>query len=88
MAASTAPIKIDAETDQIVSDAAHFLGRTKKDVVSDAVREYVEAHRDEIHEGIREAMGRLDGSNLAAVQLLTGFDEATLNELGGVPEDN
>jgi len=35
--ASVSPIKIDASTDRLVSDAAHFLGRTQKDVV-DATR--------------------------------------------------
>jgi hypothetical protein len=47
------PVKVDAATDRLISDAAHFLGRTKKDIVSDAVREYVETHRDELTGAIK-----------------------------------
>ena len=46
MATAVSPIKVDAETDRLLSDAAHFLGRSKKDVVDVAVRDYVDAHRD------------------------------------------
>jgi len=46
------PIKVDAQTDELISHAAHFLGRSKKDFVDEAVRAYVDAHRDEINAGI------------------------------------
>ncbi|MEO8906789.1 MAG: hypothetical protein ABI310_01810 [Microbacteriaceae bacterium] len=39
------------------------LGRTKKDVVGAAVRDYVDAHRDEINAGVAATMARLDGSD-------------------------
>lgn len=87
MTTTLAPVKVDAEADRLASDAAHFLGRTKKDVVSDAIREYVEKHRVEIQTAISESMSRLDGTNRAAVALLTGFSDAELDDLGGVPED-
>ena len=87
MTTTISPIKVDAEADRLVSDAAHFLGRTKKDVVSDAIREYVEAHREEIQTAIKESLARLDGTNIAAVKMLTGLSEEELDELGGVPED-
>ncbi|WP_206445768.1 type II toxin-antitoxin system VapB family antitoxin [Agrococcus sp. KRD186] len=88
MAAATLnPVKVDAEADRLATDAAHFLGRTKKDLVSVAIREYVEKHRNEIHEAIQESMRRLDGSNRAAVRMLTGFSDEELDDLGGVPED-
>jgi hypothetical protein len=80
------PVKVDATTDRLISDAAHFLGRTKKDVVGDAIREYVEAHRDELNEAIRQSLARLDGSTTAAVSLLTGMDADELDELGGLPK--
>jgi len=48
MTAATAPIKVDIATDELVSQAAHFMSRSKKDVVDAAVREYIDAHRDEI----------------------------------------
>ena len=37
-------------TDDLVSHAAHFMSRSKKDIVDAAVREYIDAHRDEINE--------------------------------------
>lgn len=89
MAAATLnPVKIDSEADRLATDAAHFLGRTKKDLVSQAIREYVDSHRAEIHEAIRDSMQRLDGTNRAAVRLVTGFSDAELDDLGGVPEED
>lgn len=34
----------------------------KKDIVDAAVREYVDAHRDEINAGIKSALNKLNGS--------------------------
>jgi hypothetical protein len=84
MSVTPAPIKVDATTDGLISQTAHFLGRSKKDVVDVAVREYIENHRDEITEGVRAALQQLDGSAASAVSLLTGFDAAKLEELGGM----
>jgi hypothetical protein len=36
------PLKVDPETDKLISQGAHFLGLTKKDLVADAVRVYLE----------------------------------------------
>ena len=80
---ASAPIKVDAATDELISHAAHFLGYSKKDVVDIAVREYIENHRDEINKGVRAALTQLDGSVAAAVSLLTGFDAGKLAELRG-----
>lgn len=33
-----APLKVDPETDELISQGAHFLGMTKKDLVAEAVR--------------------------------------------------
>lgn len=87
MSALASPIKVDADVDQLISDTAHFLGRTKKDVVGLAMREYIDSHRDELNSAIRESMSRLDGSNTAAVSLITGFSAEKLADLGGVPEN-
>lgn len=84
MATVTAPIKVDAETDQLISHAAHFLQCTKKDVVNAAVREYVEAHRDRIQSGVLEALHALDGSTKSAASLLTGLSVSEIDELGGL----
>lgn len=83
MASGVSPIKVDAETDALVSHAAHFLDRSKKDVVDVAIREYIENHRAEISEGVREVLARLDGTKASAVSLLTGFSKEKLDELGG-----
>lgn len=72
MATATAPIQVDAATEELVSHAAHFMSRSKKDIVDAAVREYIDAHRDEINAGIKAALGQLNGTDPAAVSLMTG----------------
>ena len=86
MATATAPIKVDAATDELVSHAAHFMSRSKKDIVDAAVREYIDAHRDEINAGIKTALGQLNGTDAAAVSLMTGLGGEELDDLGGMPE--
>jgi hypothetical protein len=84
MATATAPIKIDSQTDELVSHAAHFLSTSKKDIVDRAVREYIDAHRDEINVAVKEALAQLDGSTAARVSLITGLDAAEIEDLGGL----
>lgn len=84
---AVSPIKVDAATDQLISDAAHFLGRTKKDIVDVAVRDYVDSHRDEINAAIAASLQRLDGSHAALISEITGLSRSELDELGGVPEE-
>ena len=86
MAVTTAPIKIDAATDALVSQAAHFMSRSKKDIVGAAVREYIDAHRDEINAGVKVALGTLNGTDLSAVSMMTGLSEDELDDLGGLPQ--
>lgn len=86
MAAATAPIKVDLATDELVSHAAHFMSCSKKHIVDVAVREYIDAHRDEINAGIKAALGQLNGSDAAAVSLLTGPSADELDDLGGMPK--
>jgi predicted transcriptional regulator len=86
MPAASAPIKVDVDTDRLISHAAHFLGKAKKDVVDAAVREYVTAHRDEINAGVRDALRQLDGTPASAVSLLTGISADRLDEYGGMPD--
>ena len=80
------PIKVDAATDKRIADAAHFLGRTKKDIVDAAVRDYVDSHRAEINKGIRESLSRLDGTRASVVAEISGISRDELDDLGGVPE--
>ena len=81
-----APIKVSEETDALVSHTAHFLTKSKKGVVEDAVREYIDNHRDEINGAVRDALAQLDGSRGAAVAMLADIDESELDDLGGVPK--
>jgi uncharacterized protein (DUF1778 family) len=37
-----APLKIDPATDELISQAAHFLGMTKKDFVAERAKAYFE----------------------------------------------
>ena len=87
MATAVSPIKVDAQTDELISHAAHFLGRSKKDVVDEAVRAYIDGHRDEINAGIRQALNLLDGTDASLVSVMTGLSRAELEDLGGVPEE-
>lgn len=84
--AATAPIKVDEMTDRSIAHAAHFLGLSKKALVDDAVREYVQRHRDKIERGVTEALAHLDGSPRSAVALLTGLSDAEIDEVGGLPQ--
>ena len=82
----TAPIKVDAQTDQLIAHAAHFLGSSKKDVVDAAVREYIENHRESIQRAVLEALGQLDGSSASSVALLAGLSKKDLDDIGGIKE--
>lgn len=89
MAAATkrqAPLKVDPATDELISQAAHFLGMTKKDLVSEAVRGYLEQRREEIRKGMIESMKVLDGSLSSSVAALTGLSREKIDQLGGVGE--
>ncbi|MBN6052839.1 hypothetical protein JYK22_12955, partial [Nonomuraea sp. RK-328] len=81
-----APLKIDPTTDKLISQAAHFLGMTKKDLVSEAVRGYLEQRREEIRKGMIESMKVLDGSLSSSVAALTGLSREKIDQLGGVGE--
>lgn len=69
-----------------MSHAVRFMSRSRKDVVDAAVREYIDAHRDEIDAEIKAALGQLNGSDAAAVSLMTGFGADELDDLGGLPK--
>ncbi|MCT1606350.1 hypothetical protein M3B43_03225 [Nesterenkonia massiliensis] len=76
-------VKVNEETSQLISDAAHHLGKTRKDVVEEAVREYLHAHMPEIHASIHQLLQQLDGTRSAAVSVMTGLSKEELEELGG-----
>lgn len=84
MATAVAPIKVDKETDELIAHAAHFMRRSKKDVVDAAVREYIDTHKNEIQRAALQALRTLDGSTESSVELLTGMSSDELHELGGL----
>ncbi|MFD0883264.1 hypothetical protein ACFQ08_01625 [Streptosporangium algeriense] len=77
------PLKVDPVTDELISQGAHFLGMTKKDLVAEAVRVYLEQERERIRHGMIESMKLLDGSLTSSVSLFTGLSPERINELGG-----
>lgn len=82
--APLSPIKVDEETDRLVSHAAHFLDISKKDVVAQAVREYISTHRDIIAKATLDSLALLDGSERSAVKLLSGASDSLIDSLGGM----
>ncbi len=80
------PLKVDPAVDELISQGAHFLGVTKKDLVAQAVRDYLALRREEIHAAMADAMRVLDGSTTARVALLTGISHPDIDRLGGVSE--
>ncbi|MFD8867316.1 hypothetical protein ACFV1F_23715 [Streptomyces sp. NPDC059590] len=84
---TAAPLKVDLETDQLITEGAHFLGVTKKDLVADAVRMYIEHRREEIRRGMAESMRVLDGTTKSRVALLTGISAEDIDRLGGIGEE-
>jgi hypothetical protein len=79
-----APLKVDPATDELISQAAHFLGMSKKDFVAEAVRTYLDQRREEVRRGMVASMKVLDGSLSASVAALTGLPAERMEQLGGV----
>jgi hypothetical protein len=52
-------VKVHPTTDRMVADLAHFLGRTKKDVVRDAVLAFAELQGNSIANGAAHASDRV-----------------------------
>ena len=90
MAAETtrrqAPLKVAPAVDEMISSGANFLGITKKDLVAEAVRFYLDARREEMLQRMQDLMRQLDGTRASRVALLAGVTREQLDELGGVRE--
>jgi hypothetical protein len=78
-----APLKIDPVTAELISQAAQFLGMTKKDFVAETAKAYLELRREEVRCGMIESMKLLDGSLTSNVAMLTGLSPERIEELGG-----
>lgn len=61
------------------------MSQSKEDILDAAVREYIDAHRDEINARIKAALGQLNRTEAAAVSLMTGLSGEELDDLGGLP---
>lgn len=86
MAAQTAPVKVDEATHALLAHGATALRMTQKDLLAEAVREYLTARREQINTALRETMKILDGTASSRVAALTGLSAERLAELGGVRE--
>jgi hypothetical protein len=86
VAVTLSPLKVDPEIDQLISNGAHFLGLTKKELVAEAVQVYLEIRQEEIRQKMQEAMAQLDGTNRSRLAMLTGLSADRIDELGGVRE--
>lgn len=84
MTVSTVSVKVDAELDAIMSDAAHYQSTTKKALYDQAVVEYIDNHREELHAAMREAQARLDGSLTSEIALLADVSKEDVERLGGI----
>ncbi|WP_241247622.1 hypothetical protein [Candidatus Protofrankia datiscae] len=60
---------------------------TKKDLVAEAVRVYLEIRREEIRARMREVMALLDGTNRSRLALLTGLTPEQIDAVGGIGEN-
>ncbi|WP_036555342.1 hypothetical protein [Nocardiopsis sp. CNT312] len=80
------PLKVDPATDELIAQAAHFLGMTKKDFVAEASKAYLEQRREEVRRGMVESMRVLDGTLGSSVAALTGLSPERIEELGGAGE--
>lgn len=86
MSTATSPVKVSVETDGLITQAAHFLGKAKKELVEVAVVEYIENHRAEIEAAALNALHLLDGTRAGRVALLAGMTREELDDVGGVRE--
>ncbi|HEV2638397.1 MAG TPA: hypothetical protein VGX23_24845 [Actinocrinis sp.] len=84
---TTSPLKVDAATDELITDGAHFLHMTKKDLVGAAVRMYLDTRREEMRQVMLEKLRKLDGSAEADVAMLTGVSRERIRQLGGIEEE-
>ncbi|MFC7242206.1 hypothetical protein ACFQO7_06905 [Catellatospora aurea] len=80
------PLKVDPDIDELISQGAHFLGLTKKDLVAEAVKNYLAARREELHQRMTEAMRVLDGTTSSRVAMLAGVSPDDVERLGGIRE--
>jgi hypothetical protein len=84
--ADTAVLKVDGSTHALVAHGATALHMTHKELVGEAVREYLANRRETINARLRAVMAQIDDTEASQVSALTGLSPERIAELGGVPE--
>ncbi len=82
------PLKVDPATDEMISQGAHFLGLTKKDLVAEAVRDYLAARQEQLRAAMADAMRVLDGTTKSRVAFLAGVAPTDVDRLGGLDDSD
>lgn len=81
-------VKVSPAGDKLITSGANYLHMSKKDLVEEAVRFYLDARREEMQAGMRELLAELDGSRAARVAMLAGMTREELDSVGGVEEND
>ncbi|MBW8806721.1 MAG: hypothetical protein JF587_23125 [Catenulisporales bacterium] len=81
-------VKVSPAGDKLITSGANYLHMSKKDLVEEAVRFYLDARREEMQAGMRELLSELDGSRAARVAMLAGMTREELDAVGGVEEED
>jgi predicted component of type VI protein secretion system len=81
-------VKVSPAGDKLITSGANYLHMSKKDLVEEAVRFYLDARREEMQAGMRELLRELDGSRASRVAMLAGMTREELDSVGGVEEDD
>jgi hypothetical protein len=81
---ATRLVRVDIETDRLISDSARLLGRSKKDFVAAAVGVYVEQHRERLTQALNRASFRIeDAGGPDEVDPRTGLTRSAAKEIFG-----
>lgn len=70
MGVATKPLRIKADDHQPLGLLAAVEGRSRSDIVHDALREYMERHRDRLTAAFREAQAAVAASDVEALTAL------------------
>jgi predicted component of type VI protein secretion system len=81
-------VKVSPAGDKLITSGANYLHMSKKDLVEEAVRFYLDARREEMQAGMRELLRELDGSRASRVAMLAGMTREELDSVGGIEEDD
>lgn len=81
-------VKVSPAGDKLITSGANYLHMSKKDLVEEAVRFYLDARREEMQAGMRELLRELDGTRASRVAMLAGMTREELDAVGGVEEDD